>query len=243
VRDAADACKETDTVVRGEAQKWVYLFARARPRQREDARAPRRKGAGSRDDQRESSRARRLTITTAACNAYFKAGKKFPPGLWDQIERGLATVERATKRSSAIEGPLLVSVRIGRGDVDARMMDTVLNLGLNDQSRQGLASLTKNERFAWTRTAGHLHVRSHRSRHPAEKFDSVSRSASTRRARSRHRPRREDLAGLVDEFKGSSEGLEGRSRPSRTSSFASREAVFGRGSDSARRTIASSQDL
>ena len=91
-----------------------------------------------------------FTITTAACNAFFKGGGKLPPGLWDQVERALATVERHTKkRLGDPRDPLLVSVRSGAAMSMPGMMDTVLNLGLNDESRQGLATLTKNERFAW----------------------------------------------------------------------------------------------
>src|SRR5947207_1774728 len=91
-----------------------------------------------------------FTITTEACNAYFAAGKKVPPGLWDQVERALAVVERATKKKLGdAKNPLLVSVRSGAAMSMPGMMDTVLNLGLNDESRAGLAKLTKNERFAW----------------------------------------------------------------------------------------------
>src|SRR5713226_4512209 len=91
-----------------------------------------------------------FTITTAACNAYFAAKKKLPPGLWDQVEKALATVERAAKKKLGDpKDPLLVSVRSGAAMSMPGMMDTVLNLGLNDESRKGLAKLTKNERFAW----------------------------------------------------------------------------------------------
>src|SRR5438093_8956776 len=90
-----------------------------------------------------------FTITTAACNAYFAAGKKLPPGLWDQVEKALATIERATqKKLGDPKDPLLVSVRSGAAMSMPGMMDTVLNLGLNDESRTGLAKLTKNTRFA-----------------------------------------------------------------------------------------------
>src|SRR5919201_1582127 len=91
-----------------------------------------------------------FTITTEACNAYFAAGKKLPPGLWDQVEKSLATVEKAAKKKLGDpKDPLLVSVRSGAAMSMPGMMDTVLNLGLNDESRKALAKLTKNERFAW----------------------------------------------------------------------------------------------
>src|SRR5438552_1238453 len=134
------------------AQKWVYLFASGKA----EGSARMRdllggKGAGL----AEMTNAKLpvppgFTITTAACNAYFAGGKKLPPGLWDQVEKALATVERATKKKLGDpKDPLLVSVRSGAAMSMPGMMDTVLNLGLNDESRAGLAKLTKNERFAW----------------------------------------------------------------------------------------------
>src|SRR5437879_10257396 len=133
-------------------QKWGYLFASGKA----EGNAKMRdllggKGAGL----AAMTNAKRpvpsgFTITTAACNAYFAAKKKLPPGLWDQVEKALATVERATqKKLGDPKDPLLVSVRSGAAMSMPGMMDTVLNLGLNDESRTGLAKLTKNERFAW----------------------------------------------------------------------------------------------
>ncbi len=91
-----------------------------------------------------------FTITTEACNAYFAGGKRFPDGLWDEVLEGLSAVERETgKRLGDPKDPLLVSVRSGAQMSMPGMMDTVLNLGLNDETRAGLAKLTGNERFAW----------------------------------------------------------------------------------------------
>src|SRR3989475_7669292 len=91
-----------------------------------------------------------FTITTEACNAYFASGKKFPPGLWEQVEQALARVEKATgKKPGDPRSPLLVSVRSGAAMSMPGMMDTVLSLGLNDESRAALEKLTKNPRFAW----------------------------------------------------------------------------------------------
>ncbi|MDQ3401479.1 MAG: pyruvate, phosphate dikinase [Chloroflexota bacterium] len=91
-----------------------------------------------------------FTITTQACNAYFDANKRLPDGLWDQVERALARVERATgRRLGDATDPLLVSVRSGAAMSMPGMMDTVLNLGLNDETRAALARLTGNDRFAW----------------------------------------------------------------------------------------------
>ena len=134
------------------AQKWVYLFANGKA----EGSAKMRdllggKGAGLAEmTNAELPVPPGFTITTAACNAYFASGKKLPPGLWDQVEKSLATVEKSAKKKLGDpKDPLLVSVRSGAAMSMPGMMDTVLNLGLNDESRKGLAKLTKNERFAW----------------------------------------------------------------------------------------------
>lgn len=90
-----------------------------------------------------------FTITTHSCNEYYSAGKVFPAGLWDEVLAAMKTVEQATgKGFGNPENPLLVSVRSGAKFSMPGMMDTVLNLGLNDVTVQGLAKLTSNERFA-----------------------------------------------------------------------------------------------
>jgi pyruvate, orthophosphate dikinase len=91
-----------------------------------------------------------FTITTEACNAYSEAGGKFPEGLWDEVLENLAKVEQATgKKLGDPSNPLLVSVRSGAKFSMPGMMDTVLNLGLNEDTLRGIASLTNNERFAF----------------------------------------------------------------------------------------------
>ena len=90
-----------------------------------------------------------FTITTAVCNEYNAHGRKFPPGLMDEVRRALGTVERKMgKRFGDPKNPLLVSVRSGAKFSMPGMMDTVLNLGLNEETLRGLAVLTQNERFA-----------------------------------------------------------------------------------------------
>src|SRR6202789_3449554 len=90
-----------------------------------------------------------FTITTEACVAYM-AGAEFPEGLDDQVAAARARLEGgAGKRPGAPGGPLLVSVRSGARESMPGMLDTVLNLGLNDASVEGLAARTGNERFAW----------------------------------------------------------------------------------------------
>ncbi len=91
-----------------------------------------------------------FTITTQACNAYFENGRKMPDSFWDEVFTTLARLEEVTgKGFGGTENPLLVSVRSGAKISMPGMMDTVLNLGLNDETVQGLGSLTGNDRFAW----------------------------------------------------------------------------------------------
>ena len=90
-----------------------------------------------------------FTITTAACMAYLRSGRAYPPGLQDEVDAQLARLEaKAGKRLGDPSNPLLVSVRSGGRDSMPGMMDTILNLGLNDRSVQGLAAVTGNPRFA-----------------------------------------------------------------------------------------------
>src|SRR5713101_7832046 len=91
-----------------------------------------------------------FTITTAAWAAYDAAGKKHPLALWRQVESGISRLEAAAgSRLGDPARPLLVSVRSGARASMPGMMDTVLNLGLNDKTVEGLAARTRNERFAW----------------------------------------------------------------------------------------------
>nr|MDQ4041164.1 pyruvate, phosphate dikinase [Actinomycetota bacterium] len=90
-----------------------------------------------------------FTITTEACVEYMRAGAE-PPGLEEQVDEALAQLEeRAGRRLGDPEDPLLVSVRSGARESMPGMLDTVLNLGLNERSVEGLARATGNERFAW----------------------------------------------------------------------------------------------
>jgi pyruvate,orthophosphate dikinase len=91
-----------------------------------------------------------FTITTEACVAYMNADKAFPDGLQEQVAEALTRLEeQAGKRLGDDADPLLVSVRSGARESMPGMMDTVLNLGLNDTSVEGLAERTGNARFAW----------------------------------------------------------------------------------------------
>ena len=92
-----------------------------------------------------------FTITTDACAVYNSGTKRvLPAGLMDQVRKNVAALERETgKRFGSTSNPLLVSVRSGAAVSMPGMMDTVLNLGLNDEAVEGLVALTGNARFAW----------------------------------------------------------------------------------------------
>jgi len=91
-----------------------------------------------------------FTITTEACLRFYEAGGVFPHGLQEQIDAAMRELESRTgKGFGNVDNPLLVSVRSGARVSMPGMMDTILNLGLNDETVQSLARLTSNERFAW----------------------------------------------------------------------------------------------
>ena len=91
-----------------------------------------------------------FTVTCAACNAYRAAGREFPDGMGEEVAEHLEGLEKGMGRRLGDAGdPLLVSVRSGAPFSMPGMMDTVLNLGLNDESVEGLSGQTGSERFAW----------------------------------------------------------------------------------------------
>jgi len=91
-----------------------------------------------------------FTITTEACNAYIQAGNEFPAGLLDQVRDALKKVERETgKGFGDPKNPLLVSVRSGAKFSMPGMMDTILDLGLNDETLEGLIAKTGDKRFSY----------------------------------------------------------------------------------------------
>jgi pyruvate,orthophosphate dikinase len=128
-------------------KKWVYLFREGNASMRDLLGG---KGAGVAEMTRTGVPVPPgFTITTEACNAYYENGQQFPEGMWEQVLEGLKDIESQTgKRFGDPSNPLLVSVRSGAKFSMPGMMDTVLNLGLNQQTREGLARLTDNPRFA-----------------------------------------------------------------------------------------------
>jgi pyruvate,orthophosphate dikinase len=91
-----------------------------------------------------------FTITTDTCGDYNDAGQKLPRGLMEEVRTNIAKVEKATgKRFGDSANPLLVAARSGAKFSMPGMMDTVLNIGLNDKAVEGLAALSDNPRFAY----------------------------------------------------------------------------------------------
>ncbi|MFO0784940.1 MAG: pyruvate, phosphate dikinase [Phycisphaerales bacterium] len=91
-----------------------------------------------------------FTITTDTCAAYYKAGMRLPHGLMNEVHKNIAMLEKELgKKFGDNSNPLLVSVRSGAAVSMPGMMDTILNLGLTDAAVEGLASSTKNRRFAY----------------------------------------------------------------------------------------------
>lgn len=132
----------------GETQrKWVYLFEEGAG---DDKALLGGKGAGLCEMTRAGLPVPPgLIVTTEACNAFFENDKQFPDGLWDQVKEGLQAIEQKVgKRFGDAKNPLLVSVRSGAMFSMPGMMDTVLNLGLNEETVQGLAAQTGDLRFA-----------------------------------------------------------------------------------------------
>ncbi|MDA0242248.1 MAG: pyruvate, phosphate dikinase [Chloroflexi bacterium] len=91
-----------------------------------------------------------FTVTTAACNAYLEAGEKFPAGMWEHELEAVKAVEKATgKKFGDPRNPLLVSCRSGAKFSMPGMMDTILNIGLNDEVVEGMIALTGDARFVY----------------------------------------------------------------------------------------------
>src|ERR1700694_3335631 len=128
-------------------KKWVYLFEEGNKDMRDLLGG---KGAGVAEMTRAGLPVPPgFTVTTEACNAFYESGQKFPDGMWEQVLRALKETERKTgKKFGDPRNPLLVSVRSGAKFSMPGMMDTVLNLGLNAETLEGLAALTQDRRFA-----------------------------------------------------------------------------------------------
>jgi len=140
------------------SKKWVYLFDEIKQAEK-DAEAIRSdvrgllggKGANLAEMTRINVPVPPgFTITTEACNAYLSSKEIFPETMWEQMREALRSVEAASdKHFGDPKNPLLVSCRSGAKFSMPGMMDTVLNIGLNDQTVQGMIALTGDERFVF----------------------------------------------------------------------------------------------
>ncbi len=132
-------------------RRWVYFFGNGRADGRGDQKELLGgKGAGLAEMTRIGLPVPGgFTITTEACAAYNQCGRTWPPGLEKEVRDNLRALERGCKKKfGAAKNPLLVSVRSGAARSMPGMMETILNLGLNDASVEGLAESSSNRRFA-----------------------------------------------------------------------------------------------
>ena len=129
------------------AHKWVYLFREGSAEMRDLLGG---KGAGAAEMTRAGMPVPPgFTITTEACREYYAHKGKLPEGLWREVTVAMAEIEKESgKRFGDARNPLLVSVRSGAKFSMPGMMDTVLNLGLNDATARGLTQMSRDERFA-----------------------------------------------------------------------------------------------
>src|SRR6266403_687819 len=140
------------TQVRHKVKKWVYFFGAGKSEGDGEWRdLLGGKGAGLAEMTRIGLPVPAgFTISTETCDYFYKNGKKYPSELKKQVVDNVKKLEKVTgKKLGDPKSPLLVSVRSGSARSMPGMMETILNLGLNDKSVDGLAKATKNERFAY----------------------------------------------------------------------------------------------
>jgi pyruvate,orthophosphate dikinase len=155
-RDVFGGCRKPSEQQKNESEdivtKWVYFFGAGKAEGDGDWKdLLGGKGAGLAEMTRIGLPVPGgFTISTEACDYFYKHGKKYPAELNKQVLQNLGRLEKVTgKKLGDPKNPLLVSVRSGSARSMPGMMETILNLGLNDRSVQGLAGATKNERFAY----------------------------------------------------------------------------------------------
>src|SRR6266511_3811849 len=171
----------TPSAVTGTTHKWVFPF--------EEGSADMRDLLGGKG---------------AGCAGMTRAGQQLPPGMWEQTLAALEAIEKKTgKKLGDPADPLLVSVRSGARVSMPGMMDTVLNLGLNDRSVEGLARLTDNRRFAYDSYRRFIQMFGRIVQDIApEAFDEVFEAAKTRAGAKQDTDLgAEQLKKIVAEFK------------------------------------------
>jgi len=166
-----------------DGQRWVYDFADGSRDMRDLLGG---KGANVAEMTRVLGAERvpaGFTITTEACVAYMKAGQEEPEGMAGQVAEALERLEeQAGKKLGDSDDPLLVSVRSGARESMPGMLDSVLNLGLNDESVEGLAKQTENDRFAWDSYRRFVQMFGHVARGmPGEAFEEAIKEAKEER--------------------------------------------------------------
>ncbi|MGB1885296.1 MAG: pyruvate, phosphate dikinase [Gammaproteobacteria bacterium] len=157
-----------------------------------------------------------FTITTDVCNEYYADGRKLPDGLMDDVRTALGDVESAIgKRLGDHTDPLLVSVRSGAKQSMPGMMDTVLNLGLNDETIDGLIAATNDARFAYDAYRRFIMMFSNVVLDvPKDEFEAVFSSLKTRLGVDQDTEvSAEDLKGLCEDFKALTRKRTGREFP------------------------------
>ncbi|HEX2112120.1 MAG TPA: pyruvate, phosphate dikinase [Gaiellaceae bacterium] len=157
-----------------------------------------------------------FTVTTEACVAYMGAGKRLPEGLDREIEEHLRRLEETTgKRFGDPHDPLLVSVRSGAAVSMPGMMDTILNLGLNDDAVEGLAATTGNRRFAYDAYRRLVQMYGEVvDGVDAQRFEEALAAAKDRRSAAQDvELEADDLQELVERFKEIYRGATGREFP------------------------------
>ncbi|HVU34955.1 MAG TPA: PEP/pyruvate-binding domain-containing protein [Opitutaceae bacterium] len=148
---ASPAKKSSAKPAKGKAPKYVYLFGKKTDG--DGSMKPLLGGKGA--NLAEMCRIGLpvppgFTITTEVCTYYYANKRSYPAALRSQMEAGIASIEQQTgMKFGDLQNPLLVSVRSGARDSMPGMMDTILNLGLNDQTVEALSKKTNNPRFAW----------------------------------------------------------------------------------------------
>jgi pyruvate,orthophosphate dikinase len=163
--------------------RWVYDFADGSKDMRELLGG---KGAGMAEMTRVLGAERvpaGFTITTETCVRYMRDGRREPDGMAEQVAEALKRLEaHSGKRLGDTDDPLLVSVRSGARESMPGMLDTVLNLGLSDQSVLGLTRATDNERFAWDSYRRFVQMFGNVSRGIAgERFEDAIKAAKSQR--------------------------------------------------------------
>ncbi|MFL5861553.1 MAG: pyruvate, phosphate dikinase, partial [Solirubrobacteraceae bacterium] len=185
--------------------KWVYDFAEGSKDMRDLLGG---KGANVAEMTRVLGAARvpaGFTITTETCVEYMRADRSEPDGMADEVAEALQRLQEMANKTLGDRGdPLLVSVRSGARESMPGMLDTVLNLGLNDESVKGLADTTENERFAWDSYRRFVQMFGNVCRGiPGERFEDAIKAAKAERSVTDDTELDVDaLKELTDTFKG-----------------------------------------